>query len=341
MMRLGELAQAIGCDYRGPEDYAIHGVATLEKATADHLSFLANPKYSAQLRRSKAGVVVLHPDMAGDHSGAAIISPDPYLAFARAAALFEKKRLFAPGIHPTAVIADSATIDDSTHIGPYCVVAENSHIGPDCVLESQVHIGPDCRLEAGCQLKPHVTLVQNCQLGENVLVHSGAVIGSDGFGLARDADGWVKVPQLGGVRIGPRCEIGANTTIDRGTLEDTVLEEDVHLDNQIQVAHNVRIGAHTVMAGCSAVAGSAEIGRNCLIGGNVGVLGHLRVCDGVTLQARTLVTRSINQPGSYSSAAPLQETGQWRRNAVRMRQLDDMARTLRKLDKKLEKNSDG
>jgi len=340
-MHLGDLAAAIGCEYRGADDYPIRGVATLQKAGPEHVSFLANPKYSSHLRHTKAGAVVLHPDMASEYSGAVILSPDPYLAFARAAALFEKKRSFAPGIHPTAVIADSATVDESAHIGPYCVVAENSRIGPECVLESQVHVGPDCHLEAGCRLKPQVTLVQDCQLGENVLVHSGAVIGSDGFGLARAADGWVKVPQLGGVRIGAHCEIGANTTIDRGTLEDTILEEDVRLDNQIQVAHNVRIGAHTVMAGCSAVAGSAEIGKNCLIGGNVGVLGHLRVCDDVTLQARTLVTRSITKPGSYSSAAPLQETGQWRRNAVRLRQLDDMARTLRKLDKKLEKNSDG
>ncbi len=341
MMPLGELAAALGCEYRGKPDMPVHGVATLEKAGPLQLSFLANPKYTAQLQDTDAGVVIVTPEMAGKRTGAVILSQDPYLTFAKAAAFFEKPRAFPPGIHPSAVVAASAQIHPRAHIGPFCSVGDNSVIGPECVLESHVSVGPDCTLGRGCHIKPHVTLVQDCLLDEDVLIHSGAVIGADGFGLARDTNGWVKVPQLGGVRIGRGCEIGANTTIDRGTLDDTVLEEDVHLDNQIQIAHNVRIGAHTVMAGCSAVAGSATIGQNCLIGGNVGVLGHLQVCDNVTLQARTLVTRSITKPGSYSSAAPLQETAQWRRNAVRMRQLDDMARTLKKLDKAQETDRHG
>jgi UDP-3-O-[3-hydroxymyristoyl] glucosamine N-acyltransferase len=333
MMELQQLAAVVGCDYRGAGDLPITGVASLEKANGEQLSFLANPKYASQLKNTQAAAVVLKPELAENFEGAAILSDDPYLTFAKAAALFERRREFVPGIHPSAVIHETASIDPGAHIGPFCVIGENSRIGAGCILENHVSIGPDCRLGNHCHLKPQVTLVQDCTLGNKVLVHSGAVIGSDGFGLARDRDGWVKVPQLGGVRIGDNCEIGANTTIDRGTLEDTVLEEDVRLDNQIQIAHNVRIGAHTVMAGCSAVAGSARIGKNCLIGGNVGVLGHLQVCDNVTLQARTLVTRSITRPGSYSSAAPMQETAQWRRNAVRMRQLDELARSIKKLEK--------
>ncbi len=334
MITLKTLAEAVGCDYHGADDLRIDGVATLETAGPRQLAFLANPKYKSQLQSTAAGVVILHPDLASNYKGAVILSHDPYLTFARAAALFESPRQFSAGIHPTAIIDESASVHPSAHVGPLCVVSGNSEIGAECVLESHVVIGPDCRLARGCHLKPHVTLVQNCTLAENVLVHSGAVIGADGFGLARDSGGWIKVPQLGGVRIGPGCEIGANTTIDRGTLEDTVLEADVRLDNQIQIAHNVHIGAHTVMAGCSAVAGSARIGANCLVGGNVGILGHLQVADGVTLQARTLVTRSITKPGSYSSAAPLQETTQWRRNAVRMRQLDELARQIKKLEKR-------
>jgi UDP-3-O-[3-hydroxymyristoyl] glucosamine N-acyltransferase len=162
-----------------------------------------------------------------------------------------------------------------------------------------------------------------------VLVHPGAVMGADGFGLAMDGGRWRKVPQLGGVIVGDDCEIGANTTIDRGALDDTVLEEDVRLDNQIQIGHNVRIGAHTAMAGCSAVAGSAKIGRNCLIGGAAGVLGHLEICDRVVVTAMSLVTHSIREPGEYSSGTPLMDNRSWRRSAARFKQLDAIARAVR------------
>jgi UDP-3-O-[3-hydroxymyristoyl] glucosamine N-acyltransferase len=199
-------------------------------------------------------------------------------------------------------------VDRGAQIGPHCV------IGDDCV------VGPDCTLTA------RVTLVTRVRLGQRVLLHPGVVIGADGFGLAMDRGHWLKVPQLGGVVIGDDCEVGANTTIDRGALGDTVLEEDVRLDNQIQIAHNVQIGAHTAMAGCSAVAGSARIGRYCLIGGGAGVLGHLEICDKVTITAMTLVTHSIREPGEYSSGTPLMDNRSWRRSAVRFKQLGLRAR---------------
>ncbi|HEU0276230.1 MAG TPA: UDP-3-O-(3-hydroxymyristoyl)glucosamine N-acyltransferase, partial [Rhodanobacteraceae bacterium] len=196
--------------------------------------------------------------------------------------------------------------------------------------------GPDCRIGAQSRLGPRVTLVTRVTLGRRVLVHPGVVIGADGFGLARDATGWVKVPQLGGVRIGDDCEIGANTTIDRGALDDTVLEDDVRLDNQIQIAHNVHIGAHSALAGCAAVAGSARIGRDCLIGGGAGVLGHLEITDGVTITAMSLVTHSIHKPGVYSSGSPIDTNAAWRRNAARMRHLDAMAHRLAALEQAIQ-----
>jgi UDP-3-O-[3-hydroxymyristoyl] glucosamine N-acyltransferase len=203
------------------------------------------------------------------------------------------------------------------------VVGAGAVVGPGSV------VGEDCVIGAQSELVARVTLVTRVRLGARVLIHPGAVLGADGFGLAFDRGGWIKVPQLGGVVVGDDCEIGANTTIDRGAMGDTVLEADVRLDNQIQIAHNVVIGAHTAMAGCSAVAGSARIGRYCLIGGGAGVLGHLEICDRVTITAMSLVTHSIREPGEYSSGTPLMDNRQWRKAAVRFKQLDDLAKRRR------------
>jgi UDP-3-O-[3-hydroxymyristoyl] glucosamine N-acyltransferase len=334
--RIDELAQRFGLEARGDVSRVIHGVAPLARAQAGHLAFLANQRYAADLERTGAGVVVLRSEHADASPVPVLIARDPYLAYARIASLFERVPTTTPGIHPTAVVANGAEVDPSASIGPHCVVEEGAvieagaRLGPGCV------IGPDCTVGAQSHLAARVTLVTRVTLGKRVLIHAGAVLGADGFGIARDHDGWVKVPQLGGVRIGDDCEIGANTTIDRGALEDTVLADDVRLDNLIQIAHNVRIGAHSALAGCAAVAGSAIIGRDCLIGGGAGVLGHLEIADGVTITARTLVTHSIREAGVYSSGAPVEENRAWRRNAARMRQLDGMARRIAALEKQLE-----
>ena len=227
--------------------------------------------------------------------------------------------LLRPGI--------SAYFGGFVMIGLGCVVGDRALIGPGCVL------GPDCSVGNDSQLLARVTLVTRVRLGQRVRVHPGAVLGAEGFGLAMEAGRWIKVPQLGGVLVGDDCEIGANTTIDRGAIEDTVLEEDVRLDNQIQVGHNVHIGAHTAMAGCAAIAGSARIGRYCLIGGGVGIVGHIEICDKVLVTARSLVTHSITQPGEYSSGTPLQPSREWRRNAARFKQLDELARKIASLPK--------
>lgn len=322
----GELAERFSLGLHGDAGARVSGVGTLAKAGATQLAFLANPKYRAQLADSQAGVVVMREDDAAGYPGTALIARDPYSAFAKISALFEPKPVREPGIHASAAIDASAQVSPRAHIGAFVSIGARSRIeagamiGPGCV------IGEDCVVGAGSELIARVTLVTRVRLGQRVLIHPGAVLGADGFGLAMEAGRWLKVPQLGGVSIGDDCEIGANTTIDRGAIEDTVLEEDVRLDNQIQIGHNVHIGAHSAMAGCSAAAGSARIGRYCLIGGGAGVLGHLEVCDKVVITAMSLVTRSIREPGEYSSGTPLMDNRSWRKNAARFKQLDQLAR---------------
>ncbi len=335
---LGELAMRFALDLRGDAAHIVNGVATLANAGPDQLGFLANSRYRSQLDSTRAGAIVLRADDADAWRGACLIAADPYVAFARIAALFERLPAMTPGVHASALVAASAEIGPGASIGAFCVIDENAvidagaQIGPHCV------IGQGCTVGAQSRLVARVTLVQDVTLGARVLVHPGAVLGADGFGLAFARDHWIKVPQLGGVRIGDDCEIGANTTIDRGALGDTVLEEDVRLDNQIQIAHNVTIGAHTAIAGCAAVAGSASIGRYCLIGGSAGILGHLSIADRVTVTAMSLVTHSIREPGEYSSGTPIQPNRLWRRNAARFKHLDEIARRVGAFEK--EKNDE-
>lgn len=320
------LAERFGLSVRGDGERRIDGVATLARAGDAQLAFLANPRYRSQLADSGAAVVVMREEDAEGYAGTALIARDPYVAFAKIAALFDHRPAITAGIHPSAVIDPSAVISPDASIGPFVSIGPRScvdagaSIGPGCV------IGEDCVVGEGCELVARVTLVRRVRLGRRVLIHPGAVLGADGFGLAMEHGHWLKVPQLGGVAIGDDCEIGANTTIDRGALDDTVLEEDVRLDNQIQIGHNVRIGAHSAMAGCSAVAGSATIGRYCLIGGGAGVLGHLQLCDRVVITAMSLVTSSIREPGEYSSGTPLMDNRSWRRSAARFKQLDALAK---------------
>ncbi len=319
---LAALAARFGLGCAGDDATVVGGVGTLAEGRPGQIGFLANPRYRGELARTRLSAVVLAPADADGCPVPALLSKNPYAAFARVAALFEAAPAAAPGIHPSAVVDPTATIDPSASIGPLCSVGARSRIGRGAVLGAGCVVGEDCAVGAGSHLVARVTLVLRVRLGERVLVHPGAVIGADGFGLAFDNGGWVKVPQLGGVRVGDDCEIGANTTIDRGAIEDTVLEEDVRLDNQIQIGHNVRIGAHTAMAGCCAVAGSARIGRHCLIAGMVGIAGHIEIGDRVTVQAMSLVSHSLRGPGEYASGIPVQDSRTWRRTVARLRRLD-------------------
>lgn len=314
-VRLAELAALVGGELRGDGAAEVGGVATLEGAGANQISFLANSKYRKFLAGTRAGAVILGAADADDCPVAAIVAADPYLAYARIAT-FLHPGAGPEGVHPSAVVHPSARIGQGVSIGPLCVVG------------ADVSIGADSRLVA------NVTVMDGCKLGERVLVHAGAVIGADGFGIARDGERWVKVPQLGSVCIGDDCEIGANTTIDRGALEDTVLEDGVKLDDQVMVAHNVHIGAHTVVAGCVGIAGSTRIGKRCMIAGASGISGHLSICDDVMIMAMSMVTSDIHEPGQYAAGLPLDTLANWRRNGARFRNLDDLFKRVRTLEKK-------
>ncbi len=320
------LAERFDLSLRGDGERRIDGVATLARAGANQLAFLSNPRYRSQLVDSDAGLVVMRAEDAEGYPGNALIAKDPYAAFAKIAALFDHRPATIAGIHPSAVVDPSAEISADASIGPFVSIGPRTRVDAGAVVGPGCVIGEDCVIGAGSELSARVTLVRRVRLGQRVLIHPGAVIGADGFGLAMEHGRWLKLPQLGGVAIGDDCEIGANTTIDRGALDDTTLEEDVRLDNQIQIGHNARIGAHTAMAGCSAVAGSATIGRYCLIGGGAGILGHLEVCDRVVITAMSLVTSSIREPGEYSSGTPLMDNRSWRKSAARFKQLDALAR---------------
>jgi UDP-3-O-[3-hydroxymyristoyl] glucosamine N-acyltransferase len=319
---LGELALRFGLTLRGEPGITIRAVATLSRAESGSLSFLANSRYRRLLETTRASVVVLSAEDEPHCPVAALIHPNPYLAYARIATLMHPQASAAPGIHPSAVVGLKARIAASASIGPLVVVEDEAEIGervaigPGCVVQKGARIGADSVLVSRVNLYPGVTLGQRC------ILHAGAVVGADGFGFAPDAGTWVKVPQVGSVRIGDDVEIGANTSIDRGAIDDTVVEDGVKLDNQIQVGHNVVIGAHTAIAACTGISGSTVIGRRCMIGGMVGFAGHLTIADDVVVTGCSLVSASIKQAGSYSSGMPTVETRLWRRMVAHLRRLD-------------------
>ena len=313
---LGELVAHFGGELKGDGSQCVSGLATLEAAVPGQLSFLANPKYRSQLAGTRASAVILAPEVAADCPVAAIVTPQPYLYFARVSQWLAEGRLPAPGIHPSAVA--ESPLPPSVSVGAQCWIGADVEIGDDSVLYPGVKVYPGCRI------------------GRRAIIHAGAVIGADGFGFAREKTGeWVKIAQTGRVLIGDDVEIGANTTIDRGALEDTVIGDGVKLDNQIQVGHNVRIGAHTAMAGCVGIAGSARIGARCTVGGGAIILGHIELADDVNVSAGTLVAKSIAAPGSYTGTVPFMAHDQWLKNFARLRHLEAMADKIRALEMRI------
>ena len=330
---LGELAALLGLELQGRADIEITGIATLATAGPGQIIFYHNQRYFQDLAGTRAAAVILRADAAASCSTAKLIATNPYAAYARLSALFAFRDTAGAGIHPTAVVDPSAQVAASASLGPHVVVGARARIGERCRIAANSVIGADCVLDDDCWLSPNVTLYHGVQLGRRVRVHSAVVIGSDGFGFASEGGRHHKIEQLGGVSIGDDVEIGAATTIDRGALDDTVIGEGVKIDNQVQIAHNVQVGAHTVICGCSAIAGSSVIGKNCIIAGAVGVINHVRICDGVTVTAMSLVNQSITEPGVYSSGTGLDKAGNWKKSIVRFRQLDDIWRRLLRLEK--------
>lgn len=332
---LGELATRFAADIQGDADCHITGVASLKSAQPGQISFFYDKHYADELALTKASAVILRPEHCELSKTACLVTENPQLLFARVANLFQHQADVESGVHPDATIAPSAQIDSSASIAARVVIGHDVKIGRNTVIGAGCIIGDGSVIGDDSQLEANVSICDNVQIGHRTLIHPGVVIGSDGFGLVNDAGKWLKVPQLGTVVIGDDVEIGANTTIDRGSLDNTVIEEGVKLDNQIQIAHNVHIGAHTAIAGCVGIAGSTRIGRCCGIGGGVGITGHLEITDNVQVTAMSLVTQSITEPGVYSSGMPLQANNKWHRNFVRFGQLDDMAKRLKKIEKKL------
>jgi UDP-3-O-[3-hydroxymyristoyl] glucosamine N-acyltransferase len=316
---LGEIAVRFGCELRGDPQTRVDHIAPLETAGPAALSFLANPKFNPILASTRASAVVLEARSADNCPVAALIDRNPHALFARIAALIYPTPPPRPGVHPTAIIEASALIDPSAEIGPHVIVGAHAQIGARCVVGPGCIIGPGARLGSDGRLRSDVTIERGVLIGQRVLIHPGVVIGADGFGLARDTDGWVKVPQIGSVRIGDDVEVGANTTIDRGAIEDTVISDGVKLDNQIQIGHNVFIGMHTAIAGCTGVAGSTRIGARCVIGGHVGFAGHIQICDDVFIAGKSAVPHSIKQPGIYSGVIGLEPVRIWHRIVARMK----------------------
>lgn len=333
LLTVAQIAEFLGASYEGDGHCVITSIAPLEIAEEGQISFLDNSKYRKFLTETKASAVILNAKEASlCPAKAKIITDKPYLAYAKAAGLFIKPRATTAQIHPKAVIGTNCQIDATASIAANVVIGNNVTIAKNVVIGANTAIGDDCQIAEETQLAANVTLYNDITIGKRALIHSGVVIGADGFGFAQAPEGWFKVPQLGGVRIGDDVEIGANTTIDRGALGDTVIGNGVKLDNQIQIGHNVKIGDHTIIAGCTAVAGSVTIGKQCMIAGKVCIAGHLSIGDRIIITGMTGISKSLTEPGVYSSGMQAERYELWKRNAIQISHLSEIAQRLKKLE---------
>ena len=324
---LGELADRFDCKIRGNPEIIIDSVGTLLGATPNAISFLSNPAYIKQLKTTSAGAVILEERHQKLCPVPALVANNPYAVYARVAEfLHTPKVVIDPYIHPTACISEDAKVADSSRISAHAVIGPGAEIGESVVISEGCIVGANVKIGSKTRLAPHVVLMPGVEVGKRCIFHSGVVCGSDGFGFAHEDESWIKVPQLGGIVIGDDVEIGANTTVDRGTIENTVIEDGVKLDNLIQIGHNVHIGAHTVMAALCGIAGSTVIGRRCMFGGAVVAVGHLKICDDAVFTFHSTILQSVTEPGTYSGALSVDKSPRWRRNAARFKTLDSLTR---------------
>lgn len=345
-IRLDKLVERLGGQLTGNPDIEVSGIAPLDAAGPAQLTFLSNPRMREQACMTQAAAIIVSPAdesfIADRYRGACIVTANPYAYFARAAQWFADLAAIAapPGIHPQACVDPSAKVAATASIGPMTVVEAGADIAEDVVIGAGCFIGRDAVIGTGTFFHPRVTFLAGCRIGARGILHSGAVVGGDGFGFANESGAWIKIPQTGRVVIGDDVDIGANTTIDRGALADTVIEDGVKLDNQIQIGHNCRIGAHTAMAGCVGVAGSATIGKYCTLGGAAMVAGHLTIADRTHVSAGSLVSRSITEPGQYAGFYPLAKKSDWEKTAAIVRNLGDMREKIRALEKTIKTLND-
>lgn len=336
-LTLAEIAALLGAELRGDAALPIQGLHTLAGAGPGHLSFLSNPRYRSELQTTRAGAVLLRAEDAEGFAGNALVIDQPYVAYARMAARFDRTPRLPAGIHPSAVVSPSASIDATAAIGPRAVIGDEVEIGPGSVVEAGAVIQARSCIGSQSRIRANAVIYHDCIIGDRVNIHAGAVIGGDGFGFANDRGRWQKIAQIGRVVIHDDVDIGANTTVDRGALDDTVIHQGVIIDNLVQIAHNVVIGPHTAIAACCGISGSTRIGAYCVLAGGVGLVGHIEIADKVQITGMTMVTKSISQPGSYSSGTAFEPSDNWKKTAVRVKQLDDMARRLRLLESEIKR----
>jgi UDP-3-O-[3-hydroxymyristoyl] glucosamine N-acyltransferase len=331
---LGELATRFGCELIGNPDSVVSGVASLQNADSESLAFFASKAYKEELSSTKAAAVVLRPADAADSPVAALLHDDPYACYARMAAVICPPPAYAPGVHASAVVDDSARVAASAHLAPHVVVGERSTIGENVYLGPGTVVGPDCEVGDDCRLIANVTLARAVTIGKRGIFHPGVVLGADGFGNVMTAEGWVKLPQLGGVRIGDDVEIGANSTVDCGAIDDTIIENGVRIDNLCQIGHNVHVGEHTAMAAMSGIAGSTIIGKRCMFAGMGGAVGHITICDDVIVGGKSFVSKDVTEPGMYVASFPAEPAKDWMKQVGRFRRIAALQDRVRKLEKK-------
>lgn len=335
MLTLGQVAGVLELESRGDASLPLSGLAPLESAKEDHLSFVSKESYLSQLPHTQAGALILHPDWLESWAGPCLLSTNPYLAFARATHAFDNRPAPSGAVHPRAtvdpsvIMAKGVTVDAGAVIGAGVVLEEDVWIG------ANVYVGEDCSIGARTRINPGVVIYYGVSIGCDCIVHANAVLGADGFGFAPSDQGWIKILQLGGVVIGNRVEIGASSTVDRGALSDTVLADNVIIDDQVHIGHNVRVGARTGIAACSGIGGSTVVGADCTLAGMCGVGDHLEIVDKVHVNGLGRVSRSLTEPGLYASGTPIQPYRDWSKNAVRFEQLAAMAKRLNALEKQL------
>lgn len=335
MYTLKELAEHVGGEVQGDPELMFTGVGTLAGAGSHQISFLTNPKYKPQLDTTGAGAVIVHEKMKDTCPVPVLLHNNPHVAFARIAQLFDTTPAVATGIADSAVIAPSATLGSNVSLGPNVIIGDNVVLGDDVAIGANTVVGKGARIGEGTILYPNVTIYHDVVLGKRVVVHSQTVIGSDGFGYANDKGMWIPIPQTGTVRIGDDSQIGASTSIDRGAIDDTVIGKNVIIDNQVQIAHNCEIGDHSCICGGSGMAGSCHIGKHVIIAGHCGINGHISICDNVQITGFTMVTSDITEPGVYSSGQPVMPSREWRKNAVRLRQIESLYDRVKALEKGL------
>jgi UDP-3-O-[3-hydroxymyristoyl] glucosamine N-acyltransferase len=334
-VKLGEIVVRLGGELIGPADAEVARIVPLYRAGAGDIAFVSGSKHARLLDTTSAGALILGAELRDATSRPRIVCANPYAYFARVSTLLHPVPVRRAGVDPGAMVMPSANVHPSASIGAGAAVESGARVGAGTVVESGVCVGEGSIVGANCHLHPNAVVYHGCVLGDRVVLHAGAVIGADGFGLAMDEGRWVKIPQVGRVLLGDDVEIGANTTVDRGTLDDTVIEEGVKIDNQVQIGHNCHIGAHTAIAACVGIAGSTRLGRRCRIGGAAMIQGHIEICDDVSVSPATAIMKSILRPGTYTAIYPFQEHRNWIRNAAHLRHMDALTERLKALEKRL------